>query len=232
MDALAEILRDRTKKPQQLSDGSTRARYREDLVLAHLARVIASPLAVVRARAATMLGDVDDRGSEDLLARLLGDRDPTVRVPAADALALRAEHVPTATLTALGRPRCAVAGASLVIACAVGLASRKRPEAFQPLLLVAKAGEPAEQARAVVWLGALGDHRALEHLLPLFEPSPEATEAERALQPAAAEALGRMLPALEAQAQGRGDALDEANDIRGRVERLALAGSGPARCAR
>src|SRR5205085_8017627 len=118
------------------------------------------------------LGDVDDRGAEPLLERLLADRDPIVRVAAAEALALRAEYVPDATLAALDA---ALRGGrrELVLPAALGLAARKRPEAFQPLLLVAKAGEPAEQERALVALGSLGDRRALDHLLPLLDPEPD-----------------------------------------------------------
>jgi ParB family chromosome partitioning protein len=73
--------------------------------------------------------------------------------------------------------------------------------------------------RALLALGSLGDRRALDHLLPLLDPAPE-DEAARALTPAAVEALGRLVPSLSG---------DEATEIRGRVERIALAGSGPAR---
>src|SRR5205085_10916968 len=113
------------------------------------------------------LGDVDDRGAEPLLERLLADRDPIVRVAAAEALALRAEYVKDATLAAL---EAALRGGrrELVLPAALGLAARKRPEAFQPLLLVAKAGEEGgERERALLALGSLGDRRALDHLLPL-----------------------------------------------------------------
>jgi ParB family transcriptional regulator, chromosome partitioning protein len=218
VEALLAILGDRTAKPRHLPDGRTRRRLRDELALTYLGDLARSPLVAVRARTAAALGDVDARGAEDVLARLLGDRDPEVRVAAAEALALRAEYVPGATLAAL---EAALRGGrrELVLPAALGLAARKRPEAFQPLLLVAKAGEPAEQERALLALGSLGDRRALEHLLPLLEPAPE-DEASRALTPAAVEALGRLVPAL---------AGDEAAEIRGRVERLAASGSGAVR---
>src|SRR5204862_485748 len=67
--------------------------------------------------------------------------------------------------------------------------------------------------------GSLGDRRALDHLLPLLEPAPD-DEIAKAQMPAAVEVLGRLLPALTG---------DEANDIRTKLERLALGGTGPAR---
>jgi ParB family chromosome partitioning protein len=217
--ALLEILIDRSVRPQVLPDGRERARYREALALPHLATIARSPTASVRVRAAIALGNVDDRGAEPVLEKLLGDRDPEVRTAAAEALALRAEYVPDATLAAL---ESALRGGrrELVLPAALGLAAKKRPEAFQPLLLVIKAGEPPERERAVLALGALGDRRALAELDPLVEPPPEADDATRALAPAAIEALGRLLPALQG---------DEANDVRARLERLAIAGAGEPR---
>ena len=217
-EALLKILVDRAQRPQTLPDGRTRVRYREALALSHLGDVGRSPLATIRAIAARALGDVDDRGAEPLLERLLGDRDPVVRTAAAESLALRAEYVKDATLAAL---EAALRGGrrELVLPAALGLAARKRAEAFQPLLLVIKAGEPPERERAVVALGSLGDRRALDELIPLLDPAPE-DEASRALTPSAIEALGRLLPSLVG---------DEASDVRGRLERLAIAASGPAR---
>jgi ParB family chromosome partitioning protein len=218
LDAVLAILGDRGVRPRILPDGRTRQRLRDELALTMLGDLARSPLASVRTRTAVALGDVDARAAEDILARLLADRDPEVRVAAAEALALRAEYVPGATLAAL---ESALRGGrrELVLPAALGLAARKRPEAFQPLLLVAKAGEPAEQERALLALGSLGDRLALEHLLPLLDPAPD-DQASRALTPAAVEALGRLLPALTG---------DEAADIRGRVERLATAGAGAVR---
>ncbi len=210
--------------PQRLPDGHGRARYDEARALAHFAELAQSPIIAVRLAVAQKLGAIDDRGAEDVLARLLNDRDAGVRTAAAESLALRVEHVPSATLSAL---EAALRGGrrELVLAAAMGLAARKRPEAFQALMLVAKAGEPDERERAVVALGALGDARALPYLRELFEPGVDTTDADRALQPAAVEALARLLPALDVRAAGDSVAADEAADMRGRVERAALGGA-------
>ncbi|MCW5808873.1 MAG: HEAT repeat domain-containing protein, partial [Deltaproteobacteria bacterium] len=86
LSALERCLTDRTRKAQQLPDGRTRTRFREQLALPHFAEAARSPLVQVRTAVAKFLGDVDDRGAEDVLARLLGDRQPDVRVAAASAL--------------------------------------------------------------------------------------------------------------------------------------------------
>jgi len=101
VSALEQIFVDRAVRPQVLPDGRERARYREALALPHLAKLATSLNAAVRASTGTMLGNVDDRGAEVVLERLLSDRDPTVRIAAAESLALRAEYVPDATLAAL-----------------------------------------------------------------------------------------------------------------------------------
>ncbi|MEJ7598372.1 MAG: HEAT repeat domain-containing protein [Kofleriaceae bacterium] len=218
LQAVRQSLEDRTRKPHRLPDGRTRVRFREALALPQLAELAKSPLASVRAAPAKLLGDVDARAAEDTLARLLGDRDPEVRVAAAEALALRAEYVPDATIVAL---EAALRGGrrELVLPAALGLAARGRAEAFQPLLLVAKAGEGPERERALLALGSLGDRRALDHLLPLLEPAPEDT-ASIELTPAAVEALGRLVPSLTG---------DEATEIRERVLRIAMTGTGAVR---
>ncbi|HLL23761.1 MAG TPA: HEAT repeat domain-containing protein, partial [Kofleriaceae bacterium] len=136
IEALRRMSEDWTKKPQRLPDGRTRVRYREDTALAIFADGARSPLTSVRLAIARLLGDVDDRAAEDTLGRLIADRDPEVRVAAAESLALRAEYVPAATLVVL---EAALRGGrrELVLPAALGLAARHRPEAFQPLLLVA-----------------------------------------------------------------------------------------------
>jgi ParB family chromosome partitioning protein len=216
--ALRAILRDRTSRPRVLPDGRTRIKYRDDLAVEHLAEAAKSPLPAVRMDIASTLGDVDDKRAEDILAKLVGDRVDVVRIAAAEALALRAEYVPGATLVAL---EAALRGGrrELVLPAALGLAARGRPEAFQPLLLVIKAGEPPERERALLAFGSLGDPRALSQILPILEPAPD-DEASRVLTPAAAEALGRLIPSLIG---------DEAVESRERVLRLALGGVGDVR---
>ena len=101
-----------------------------------------------RERAAKSLGVVGDRAAEELLGKLLLDRDESVRIAAAEALAQRVMLFPAATLTPL---EAALRGGrrELVLPAALGLAARRRPEAFQPLMLVLKAGEGSDRERAL-----------------------------------------------------------------------------------
>lgn len=177
-------------------DASTRqVPYDEPQVLTYLGQAATRADVRLRVETARALRDVEDRGAETLLARLAEDREPAVRVAATESLAFRAEHFVGATIDALAS---ALRGGrrELVLPAAVGLASRSRPEAFQALLLVFKAGEQAERERAVVALGQLGDRRALEELEPLLASNAELAPEDAALAPAAAEALGRLLPRL------------------------------------
>jgi ParB family chromosome partitioning protein len=177
-------------------DASTRqVPYDEPQALTYLGQAATRADVSLRVATAQALRDVEDRGAELLLARLIEDREPAVRIAACESLAFRAEHFAGATLEALAS---ALRGGrrELVLPAAVGLASRSRPEAFQALLLVFKAGEQPERERAVVALGQLGDRRALEELEPLLAESAALEPEDAALAPAAAEALGRLLPRL------------------------------------
>jgi ParB family chromosome partitioning protein len=104
----------------------------------------------------------------------------------------------------------------LVLPAAAGLAGKRRPEAFQALLLVLKAGEQPERERSLLALGTLGDRRALEEIEPLLDPDAELSDEDKALAPTAIEALGRMLPHLR-------DA-EEQQRVRTQVERAAREG--------
>ncbi|HLT39128.1 MAG TPA: HEAT repeat domain-containing protein, partial [Enhygromyxa sp.] len=201
--------------PQRLANGTTRARYREGLLLDWLARVIEQNDASLREKTARILRDVDAAEAEPMLARLLEDREEAVRVAACEVLAFRAEHVPGATLEAL-ETTIKVGRRELVLPAAEGLAAKGRSEAFKPLLLVFKAGADHERRRAILALGILGDRRALEDLEPLLDPEAEITPEDRALAPAAVEALGAMLGKLTDQ--------DERDRVRQTVERAALQG--------
>ncbi|MCA9709994.1 MAG: HEAT repeat domain-containing protein, partial [Myxococcales bacterium] len=145
-DALLSLARHPTEGPRKLPTGGTRARYLDERALRYLGQAGQSGDAELRRRTVKALRDVDDAGAEPLLARLLEDREPDIRVAACEALAFRAEHVPGASLEALalalreGRRE-------LVLPAAAGLAGKRRPEAFQALLLVRKAGEQPERAR-------------------------------------------------------------------------------------
>lgn len=209
--ALVAIGTHRTEGPRKLADGRTRQRYDDARVLPYIEVAAAQQDPELRKRAVSVLRDVDDVAAEALLGKLLDDRDPEVRVAAAEALAFRADVVEGASLDALalalrqGRRE-------LVLPAAAGMASRRRPEALQALLLVLKAGEQPERERALVALGRLGNGRALPDMEVLVDPDAELTDEDRALAPAAAEGLGRMLATLEAG--------DERDRVRLRVETL------------
>lgn len=214
-EALIELARDPDQPSQRLANGVVRGRYREALLLGWLEQVIESNDASLREKTARLLRDVDAAEAEPMLARLLEDREEPVRVAACEVLAFRAEHVPGATLEAL-ESTIKVGRRELVLPAAEGLAIKGRSEAFKPLLLVFKAGADQERRRAILALGTLGDRRALEDLEPLLDPDAEITPEDRALAPAAVEALGAMLAKLSDP--------DERDRVRQTVERAALEG--------
>jgi ParB family chromosome partitioning protein len=203
-------------------DASTRqVLYNEPQALTYLGQSVTRPDTRLRLESARALRDVEDRGAEELLARLVEDREDAVRVAACEALAFRAEHFAGASMDVLAS---ALRGGrrELVLPAAVGLASRRRPEAFQALLLVFKAGEQAERERAVVGLGQLGDRRALEEIEPLLARGEDLPEEDAALAPAAAEALGRLLPRLRDDDAAHPD---EQRRVRENLFRLASEGA-------
>lgn len=218
-DALIAIAHDPARAPQRLSNGVVRNRYREALLLGWLTTVIAGNDAALREKSARLLRDVDDADAETLLARLLDDREEPVRVAACETLAFRSEWVPGATLDALEQMIASpgMGRRELVLPAAEGLAARGKREAFKPLLLVFKAGADHERRRAIAALGRLGDRRALEDLEPLLDPDAEITDEDRALAPAAVEALGAMLIKLTDP--------DERDRVRETVERSAVRGN-------
>ncbi|MAC28743.1 MAG: hypothetical protein CMH59_20060, partial [Myxococcales bacterium] len=196
-------------------DGRWEPTFDEPFLLEVL-RVAAAQLdAGLRALAAQHLAPLDDGEADALLAALVDDRDEQVRVVACQALAARARRS--------GEGAAARAEAALVdvlragrreltLVAAEALAERGAREAFRPLLLVLKAGEPPERPRAVLALGALGDPRGLEELEPLAFPEDELEPEDAALTPVALEALGAMLPRLEGEDAAR---------VREAVERTA-----------
>jgi ParB family chromosome partitioning protein len=218
-DALIAIAHDPSRAVQRLSNGVVRNRYREALLLGWLTTVIAGNDAALREKSARLLRDVDDADAETLLARLLDDREEAVRVAACETLAFRSEWVEGATLEALEQLIASpgMGRRELVLPAAEGLAARGRREAFKPLLLVFKAGADNERRRAIAALGRLGDRRALEDLEPLLDPDAEISDEDRALAPAAVEALGAMLGKLTDP--------DERDRVRETVERSALRGN-------
>jgi ParB family chromosome partitioning protein len=223
-EAFEEISKDKKAQPRRLPDGREVEVYREDRALAYLAPLSRSAKPETRVHAAKKLGALEDAQAEELLGKLLLDRDETVRIAAGEALAQRVELFPSATLAPL---EAALRGGrrELVLPAALGLAARGRPEAFQPLMLVLKAGEGDDvRERALLALGSLGDKRALEDIVALLSPEPD-DEAGKLLSPAAAEALGRMLPKLGSSAASDAEPGPLDPDVlRDRVERLAISG--------
>lgn len=218
--ALTDVARDHSREPIRLLGGQVRQRYQEALALRYADAALKSADPALRMKAVVLLRDVDDRQAEALLARTVEDREESVRVAACEALAFRAEHVEAATVEPLAK---VLRGGrrELVLPAAEGMASQGKKEAFQALMLVFKAGETQERDRAVLALGALGDDRAIEELMALVDPRSEISEEDRALGPAAAEALGAMLPVIaDAERQ---------KAVRETVERLAREGAPEAR---
>ncbi|MCA9697197.1 MAG: HEAT repeat domain-containing protein [Myxococcales bacterium] len=214
-ESLQAIAMDGNQAPQRLANGTTRVRYQEALLLGWLEQVVESTDVSLRDKTARILRDVDDAGAEALLARLIDDREETVRVAACEVLAFRAEWVPGATLDALAAAL-EVGRRELVLPAAEGMAAKGKPEAFQPLLLVLKAGFDAERRRAILALGRLGDRRALEDLQALLDPEAELSDEDKALGPTAVQALGALLPRLNDP--------DERDRVREVVERAAAQG--------
>ena len=218
--ALLALASHRTEPARKLPDGRLRRRFDDPLALRYVERATAHADPQMRAQAVLALRDIDDPKAEAILARLLDDRDETVRVAAAEAVSFRAEALPEAGLDALAaalrRGR-----RDLVLPAAAGMAKRRRPEALQPLLLVLEAGEQPERERALLSLGHLSDPRSLPYAERLLDPDAELSDEDRALAPIAVEALGRML--------GRLDEGDDRDRIRKTVETAAAEGSGQVR---
>ncbi len=175
---------------------------------------VAKDAAIRQSTAEQLLRYLPGAPTEELLDMLLQDRVADVRVAACMALSYRAENEPDASVGALSSAL-KEGRRELVLPAAEGLAARQQPEAFQPLLLVFKAGEQHERARAVMAMGALGDSRVLEELLPLIEGANELEPEDAELVPPIVESLGRMLPRLK-------DTV--ATKVRGLVENLAREG--------
>ena len=110
-EALDEIARDRKAKPRRMPGGRSVPVYREERALAYLGELSRAVKLETRIHAAEKLAAIEDRTAEELLGKLLLDREETVRVAAAEALAQRAELSPPRR-SRRSRPRCAGAGAS------------------------------------------------------------------------------------------------------------------------
>ncbi len=223
LDALWGSARRAGAEPHRLPGGLTLPALETARVLAAAEVAGKNGSDTLRAHLATRLGDVAAGEVEPLLGVLARDRSPAVRSAAVAALSTRVERFGEATLAPLevvlraGRRE-------LVLDAASGLALRGRREAFQPLMLVLKAGEPAERGRAALALGTLGDPRAIDALLELLEPDEaEATPEDLALIPDAAEALARM------SARSGGEHAAAWNRVRERVALLLREAPDPVR---
>ena len=170
--ALLQIAVDSSAVDQVFSDGTRRKRYQEPLLLGYVEAMLRHTDVSVKLSAVAVLRDVDDPAAEAMLARLVDDRDEQLRVAATEALAFRAEHVEGATVVPL-QAALRSSRRELVLPAAAGLAAKRKPESFQALMLVFKAGQGAERERAVLGLGTLGDARALEDLEPILDPAAE-----------------------------------------------------------
>lgn len=199
-EALMAIARDRLAPPLLLKtslhpEGLRRRRYQETLALQYLGHAASSRFEVIRQVAANLLGHLDSPDAELLLTRLIDDRAPAVRVAACEALALRAEQLQSVSTGALSSAL-RTGRRELILPAAQALGAQKRPEAFQALMLLFKAGTPPEREQALISLGLLGDRRVLEEILPWFAPRTELSEEDKPLLPCALEALGALLPSL------------------------------------
>lgn len=217
---LMNIAKDKTRGVRVHDDGTKRDAYNDKLALRYLRVAASSKDLNLRLQTTEMLRHIDDMGAEALLARMVEDREEPVRVSACESLAFRAEYIEGATIDALSSTLRS-GRRELVLPAAAGLASRRRPEAFQALLLVFKASAQEERERAILALGTLGDRRALEELEPLLDTKAELEDEDKELVPTIVEALGRMLPRLE-DTEEHGDELSRIREL---VERTAREGA-------
>lgn len=221
--ALVQIARDPAALPEE-KGAIKRTRYREALALRYLQAAAVSEDVELRTQVTALARDVDDPAAQTLLETLAKDRDESVRVAATESLVFRAEYLEGASIEPLAR-LLREGRRELVLPAAWGLASRARPESFQALMLVFKAGESQERERAVLGLGRLADRRALEELYVLVDETAEIPDEDRALAGHAAEALGNTLAPPAANGGPSEPLTDEdRTTVREIVERLARQG--------
>lgn len=191
------------RAPERLADGRTRQRYEDAFLRPGLDHATGHADLPLRRAAIAVLRDIDEPFADTCLGRLLGDREPEIRVAAAEAMAFRAEYVPGADLQHLARAL-REGRRELVLPTAEGLAVQGHAEALPGLLLVLRAGDLAERRRALLALGRLRDARAAEDV--------EAALDEDDLAATALQALGALLRALPAETAER---------VRARIEQDA-----------
>lgn len=158
-----------------------------------------------------------------LLASLFADRDVATRVQAVTSYATRVEkhNAPQAPLEQV----IAQGNRELMLQAAEGLASRQHPASLRPLLLFTRAGEPEEQARAVLALGTSGQIRALEEMELLAAGGTEEAPTLPLVRGAAIEALGRLYKALtELEAKKRVIEVVESSALEGQFRGAGVRG--------
>jgi len=194
------------------------ARWLETLTLAARVR---DPM--LRKAAAGHLATCTLPGADEVLLGLFHDRASLVRDEAVRAYATRVKSLgsPATPLEAVLQ----AGQRSLVLPSAEALAHRGSSLALRPLLLVSRAGEPAERATALLALGTLGDARALPELESLAIGTTPDQVIDPAMQDAAIEALGRLAPRLT-EVEARVRVVDRVEAATGPTspERLRIAG--------
>ncbi len=216
LEVLVHCLRDRDAKIRYDQEGNRITQFADlEATLLHATSLVSAKDVDIRCAAIQdLLRYIPGRAAEEVLEGLLGDRVEEVRVSACNVLTYRAQYMEGATgalASALREGR-----RELVLPAAEGLAAQQQPEAFQPLLLVFKAGEQHERLRAIAAMGSLGDERVLKEIEPLLEGASDLEPEDAEMVPMIVEAMGRMLPNLNEDAV--------AERIRGRVENLAREG--------
>lgn len=166
----------------------------EARLLAAMGQAAAARDPALRQRAAQALADCGLPAADEVLLGLFHDRASAVREAAVGAYAERVK-----TRGSVATPLEAVLQGgqrALMLPSAEALAHRGVSMALRPLMLVARAGEPAERVVALLALGTLGDARALPELESLAAGTTAEQEVDPAMQDAAVEALGRLAPRL------------------------------------
>lgn len=182
---------DRTRARATPRDGATLVRF--------FAAAVKSKRPEVRLAAAERMDVGDEPELDGLLVSLFADRDAAVRVQAVTRYAARVERRGAAAgpLEEVLR----VGARELMLPAAEGLAHRRGPAAFRPLLLFVRAGAEGERERALRALGTQGDPRALEEMETIASGGTPEVPFDASMQAAALEGLGRLWPHLADPAQ-------------------------------
>ncbi|MBK04140.1 MAG: hypothetical protein CL920_34200 [Deltaproteobacteria bacterium] len=159
----------------------------DELYVNYLERALQSKSQDIREASVEKLRKVERPEVQAILAKLLYDRNEELRRKACEVIAFRIPKYDT-SIEPL-KQSLSHSDPAIRLEAAVELANHDVQEAFPVLLTTYQTSlDSSEQIKAVDALGILGDARALEYLMPLFEPEAD----YHAAQNAAAEALGRL----------------------------------------